>query len=396
MKLHKTRKDPELYYYFNKEDVKMWCYRHRYYDETGKRREKKKIGFQTEKQAYRALLELKVLTSKESKKRVTNEEMTVSQWFETWLKTNKSTWRPNTYIQRKNLYDVHIKPLLGHYKLQKLDKLTYKRQYIDTFIKNKYSIKTIKLYHTVFKIAINSAVDNEILERNRFTKVKISDPNNHDIEMARTNYLTIEELDRLLKTTKEHANITTYTLFLLLAYTGLRRGEALGLQWNDIDFENKTLTVSRTRSLSGITPPKTRNSYRTIIIDDLLVKQLKTYKTWCKSTMLKYGKRLKEDGFILMSHNTGEKLSDSTVRNELTRLKKIAKVNDISPHGFRHTHATILINQGVNVKVIAERLGNTPAMIFDVYGHTFKEMEQGSVDMFGQAMGSIGAKTGAN
>ena len=239
-------------------------------------------------------------------------------------------------------------------------------------------------------------MDNEILERNRFTKVKISDPNNHDIEMARTNYLTIEELDRLLKTTKEHGNITIYTAFLILAYTGLRRGEALGLQWNDIDFENKTLTVNRTRSHTGTTPPKTRNSYRTIIVDDLLVKQLKAYKTWCKSLALTYGKRLKEDEFILMSPNTGEPLSNSTIGHELAHFRKLAKVNYMSPHGFRHTHATVLINQGVNVKVIAERLGNTPAMILDVYGHTFKELEQGSVDVFGQAMGTIGAKTGAN
>lgn len=396
MKLHKTRKDPELYYYFNKEDVKMWCYRHRYYDETGKRREKKKIGFQTEKQAYRALLEVKVLTSKGNQKQVTNDNITVSQWLNTWFEATKSTWRPATVVQREKLIRLHIDPLIGHYKLQKLDKITYKKAFIDGMMKKKFSINTIKLYHSIFKVAINSAVDNEILERNRFTKITITDPNAHKVDQAKTNFLTIEELDRLLKTTKEHANITTYTLFLLLAYTGLRRGEALGLQWNDIDFDNKTLTVERTRDFRGVTPPKTQNSYRTIIIDDLLIKQLKKYKTWCKSTMLKYGKRFREDTHILLSFQSGTPLAPNTIIYSLRKMIELAKVSDITPHGFRHTHATILINQGVNVKVIAERLGNTPAMIFDVYGHTFKEMEQDSVDMFGQAMGSIGAKTGAN
>ena len=108
MKLHKTRKDPELYYYFNKEDVKMWCYRHRYYDETGKRREKKKIGFQTEKQAYRALLEVKVLTSKGNQKQVTNDNITVSQWLNTWFEATKSTWRPATVVQREKLIRLHL------------------------------------------------------------------------------------------------------------------------------------------------------------------------------------------------------------------------------------------------------------------------------------------------
>ena len=73
----------------------------------------------------------------------------------------------------------------------------------------------------------------------------------------------------------------------------------------------------------------------------------------------------------------------------------ILGINKITPHGLRHTHATLLINQGVGVKYIAERLGNTPMMILDIYGHTFKKVERDIVDIFSASMNKVLAKFSA-
>lgn len=181
-------------------------------------------------------------------------------------------------------------------------------------------------------------------------------------------------MNTLLSTAKEHENITNYTVFLLLAYTGLRRGETCGLQWNNIDFSNRTLTVERTRDNKGVRSPKTKNSYRTILIDDILIQQLKTYKKWYKETRLKFGHHFNNNDFIFISYQTGNPITDNSIVYSLRRIIKKANLKPITPHGLRHTHATLLLSQGkrgASLKVVAERLGNTPQMILDIYGHTF-------------------------
>lgn len=80
-------------------------------------------------------------------------------------------------------------------------------------------------------------------------------------------------------------NITEYTAVLLLAYTGLRRGEAQALRWNDIDFINKKLTVDETKDYFGVRSPKTKRSRRTIIISDVILMQLKIFRKRCMETM---------------------------------------------------------------------------------------------------------------
>jgi integrase len=379
MKMHKSKKDNDLYYYFNSKGEKMWCYRHRYYDALGKRKEKSKQGFTSEKDAYRELLEVKANILNGHKKQVENSNLTISDWLDIWFETHKGDWKITSQIQRENAIKYQMKPLLGKYKLAELDKTTYKRVYINELMKN-YEPSTVRLFHRLFKVAVNAAVDNEMIPRNRFNKITIPG------EKVDDNFLTPEELKLFLAASKEIDNITNYSMILLLAYTGVRKGEALGLKWKNVDVDKKTITVERTRDKNGARPPKTKNSYRSILIDDLLIHQLKLYRTWCKQTMLSFGKRLSDDDFIFISYQSGTPTGDNTVKYSFDRIIKKAGLKTITPHGLRHTHATILIAQRIPVKVIAERLGNTPQMILDLYGHNFKALEEESVIAFEKAL----------
>ncbi|TYR82116.1 site-specific integrase [Priestia megaterium] len=379
MKLHKSKKDNDLYYYFNAKNEKMWCYRYRFYDALGKRKEKSKQGFKSEKDAYRALLEVKASVLNGDVKQVENSNLTVSEWLDIWFETHKSDWKITSQIQRENAIKYQMKPLLGKYKLAELDKTTYKRVFINELMK-KYEPSTVRLFHRLFKVAINAAVDSEIIPRNRFLKITIPGEETFD------NFLTAEELKAFLAAVKKMENITNYSIILLLAYTGLRKGEALGLTWNDVDFENKSITVERTRDKKGARAPKTKNSYRTILIDDTLLQQLKLYRKWCKQTMLSFGKRLSDDDYIFISYQSGTSMGENTLKYVFDRIIKKTGLKTVTPHGLRHTHATILIGQRIPVKVIAERLGNTPQMILDIYGHSFKALEEESVLAFEQAL----------
>ncbi|MDX8291448.1 tyrosine-type recombinase/integrase [Metabacillus indicus] len=379
MKLHKTKKDSELFFYHNAKGIKLWCYRHRYYDHLGKRKEKSKQGFTSENEAYRALLEVKTGILNGDVKRVESKNLTISEWLDIWFETHKNSWKVSSQLQRKNAIKYQMKPLLGKYKLAELDKTTYKRVYINTLLK-KYKPSTVQLFHKLFKVAVNAAVDDEIIPRNRFNKISI------EMEEASDNFLTSNELRKLLAASKELDNITNYTLIFLLAYTGLRKGEAQGLKWEDVNLEARTISVKRTRDNKGERTPKTKRSYRTILIDEALIKQLTSYRKWCKEIKLSYGLIFSEEDFIFISYQNGTPITDNTIKYSMDRILNKINLKRITPHGLRHTHATILISKRIPVKVIADRLGNTPQMILDIYGHSFKDLEEESVQAFEQAL----------
>jgi len=381
MKLYKSKKDNDLFYYFNKKNEKFWCYRYRYYDALGNRKEKSKQGFKKENDAFRALLEVKTSIINGDTKFIENSNMTVSEWIDIWFETHKDDWKEPTRKRKESVIKNHIKPLLGPYKLSQLDKTTYKREFINK-LSESHSPGSVRLFHQHFRTIINAAVDNEIIPRNRLTKISI--PN--DNESINENFLTPEELRIFLKTAKENEPIHYYTLILLLAFTGLRRGEALGLYWSNIDFDSKTVTVERTRDNNSIRTPKTKNSYRTILMDDKVTEQLKHYLIWCKQIMFQNGKHLKQDDFIFISQYSSP-LSDDVVTYAVDRIAKKAKIKRITPHGLRHSHATILMRERIPIKIIADRLGNTPKTILSVYGHSLKEMESEAVLAFLKAIG---------
>lgn len=368
-------------------------FRHKYYDSTGKRKEKKKSGFKTEKAAVRALLEVKAQTLRGETKSLDYDSITVGQWLDQWYDLHKKNWSTKTAVQRESAIRLQMKPLIGHYRLLKLDKVIYQREFIDV-LENKYAPSMVKLLHSLFKIAINSAVEQEILPRNRFTKVKIS----NDLD-KNENFLTPEQLVTFLNDAKQRENNTYYTLLLTVAYSGIRCGEACGLQWRDIDFNNNLITIRRSRGQYGVGKAKTKNSYRTIPIDKVVIDQLAAYQKWCKQKLFTHGKKLKDvndDTFIFISEQTAEPIVTNNINVIVNRIIGRTKLPKTTLHGLRHTHATILLNDRLPVKVIAERLGNTPQMIHTVYGHVLKEMEQESVTSFSRSLEAVGAKSGAS
>lgn len=368
-------------------------YRHKYVDVLGKRKEKKKSGFKTLKEATHSLLEVKAALLNNEHMKVEKSNMTISQWLDIWFDTYNRNWEVTSRLQRKNAIKCQMKPLIGKYRLNELTKSTYIREYINPLM-DKYKPSTVMLFHRLFKIAVNAAVDEEIITRNRFNNISV------DQDKELNNFLTPDELSVFLKYAKRCENITNYTAILTLAYTGLRRGELAGLKWEDIDLEAKTISVKRTRDRHGSRTPKTTKSVRKILIDDLLVNQLKVYQKWCIKLKFQYGMKLdKKEDYVFISHQGATPIGDVTLKYAFNRLyntmkKEKVTINEITPHGLRHTHCTILISNQVQIKTIADRLGNTPEMIYNIYSHSFEELEQEAVNIFSESL-KIGANTGA-
>ncbi|WP_244961040.1 site-specific integrase [Bacillus paramycoides] len=194
----------------------------------------------------------------------------------------------------------------------------------------------------------------------------------------------------------EQATFKYYSLFMFLSRTGLRIGECLALQWDDIEFDkkqvyiNKTLITTQRNHPIKFGPPKNKSSIRTITLDDstlVLLKQVKIEQT--KNT-LRNGKYYQDYNFVFTNEDNSCMLQAST----LVFLKEACKKSGfeyITLHGFRHTHAVHLLQSGANIKYVSERLGHsTINMTADVYLHVTKSMEVTAVNQYDEFMKSRG------
>lgn len=200
-----------------------------------------------------------------------------------------------------------------------------------------------------------------------------SDRNNNAESMV----LTSKQIHTMLTYTKQNEDETYYSLLLLLSYTGMRKGEALGLQWREVNFEERTVNIIRNRTKFGTGTTKTKNSVRRIKVGINVIEQLRHYQLVVKEKMFSEGRKLEDEDYVFLS------------------LESLIPMPTTTLHSLRHSHATILMNDGVPVKAIAERLGNTPEMIYTTYGHVLREMEDEIIDTFDRAI-EVRAKPGAN
>jgi integrase len=185
-----------------------------------------------------------------------------------------------------------------------------------------------------------------------------------------------------------------HLVFTTLAYTGLRIGELLALKWTDFDGEKGTLRVTKTLynprnniKEFELLPPKTTGSIRTIRIDEMLVKMLKRHEIKQKEIKLQKGPVYVDSQFIF-ARNDGYPQLRKVIETRLKRLLKKADIDkNITPHSFRHTHTSLLIEAGVGVKEIQQRLGHTDInTTMNIYAHMTTNMEEKASHQFSKLM----------
>ena len=148
------------------------------------------------------------------------------------------------------------------------------------------------------------------------------------------------------------------------------------------------LLIEGTRDRLGFRTPKTANSYRTIAIDDQLIKALKKYRAWCAEILLEDGEHLEKEGFVFISSQTKEPYADNSLFYAFKRLSEKMGTT-VKPHTLRHTHASILLYSGEDVATVAERLGNTPKVIWETYAHVIEDDKKKVTDVFAEALKNV-------
>lgn len=375
----KSKRYENVYAYKTSKGIK-YMFKIRYYDMSGKRKEKSQSGFDNEKLAYRKSLEMKIHIENGDYAKLDPTSITVGHWYDKWIEIN-TNWAENTKISRISVGNDFVKPLIGHIKLKDLNLIKYELLFIKELEKTEIkegvlmSPATIDLYHTYMKICINSAVNRSLIPKNEIVHATLP-----TVIDKRVKYVSTKDLETILEDVYVNEPISNFIVILFLAYTGCRIGELQALQWKHVDLENRLVTIAGSRKHNIVSTTKNKK-IRKLKISPIVIDHLRKYRLWCIQRTFQLGTAINDDSFVFISEQKGTKIAQSTITYCLKRVYKRTGIK-ITPHGFRHTHATILASENMSFSNIAKRLGNTPEVVMHNYAHVTDEMETQLVEVF--------------
>ncbi|MBQ8473142.1 MAG: site-specific integrase [Bacilli bacterium] len=380
---NKWTKDGRHYYYK--------CY---YTDMYGNRKQKVSKMFLTSSEAKNA--EREFLTTV-SKKDISDISISFADVYNGWLIYKKSFIKSSTFYSRKLTANKYILSYFKDYKLHsiKINIITKWNNYILglTNIGLDEKNRIISIMKEILEYAENN-YDFDRKVTSKIIKQKVE--KSSDTRDSEKNFWTYEEFQKFIEVVD---NDVYYLMFNFLYYTGLRFGEFNALNWNDINFERKTISINKTlttkfekkdfkpmieeankkklKVIEGkdyiITDPKTKNSFRIVNLDDQLIMLLQKHKEIEEKI---YG--FNNNFFIFGNVRFFAK---TTFRRKLEEYINNAKVKKITPHGFRHSHVSLLIYLGCDVYEVAERIGDTPTEVERTYYHMFPDKKKHTIDV---------------
>lgn len=348
----------------------------------GSRNQITKGGFRTKKEARVA--RIKLLNEINEGKYIVESEETFASFVPYWFKHYEKRVKASTASTRKYTVDKHLVND-NPFSNKPISKIT--TEDIDALYNLKLeqglSASTVKRIHQLLNIALTQAVK---WKRIKFNPAIDADP--PPVNKEEMQIWSFKEIRAFL----DKCNNSRYKiLFLIAIYTGMRKGEILGLKWSDIDLKKKKIHVQRTLQLIAeegyiFTTPKTKKSIRQIPIPEFLIEQLLIFQKEQENWKNRLGEEYQDQNLVICT----EKGTIQDPRNILRKMKKICEEANVTPirfHDIRHTHASILISEGVDLVKVSARLGHANAKItMEIYAHLIPNQDDDVADIFHNAM----------
>lgn len=357
---------------------------------TGKRKDTTRRGFKTLKEAKVALSRIEVETA-EGVHNVRSSNRTFKEVFEEWFElVYKKKVKESTFWNTRLLFDKHVLPNIGE---RMIKKITIKDCQI---LANSWATSSPKRFHRhinyvgmVFKYAVSI----EEIKSNPIEKISMPHVQEETPKEGDHNFYDRANLLNFLEQMGKKYPMKRYMFFSLLAYTGMRKGEALALTWRDIDLKKNTLNINKTQAIGKggallIQTPKTQASRRIISLDAGTVELLKEWRQLQQKELQQLGFMPAVDQLVFSTTEHNTMLLPRTPQAWLDSFyNKHKAMPRITAHGFRHTHASLLFEAGASMKQVQTRLGHsTIKTTMNVYTHVTQEGKEETALIFGDFM----------
>ena len=305
-----------------------------------------------------------------------------------WLENYQMTVKPQTLVSTRQFLKNHILPVFGDMQLDKIH-----IAHIQSWV-NKLAFKIVNygVAASINKRILQYGVSMQLIPFNPAREVILPRPQKAGAN--RIKFIDKEDLKTFLDYMERLAP-TAYNyyydsvLYKLLLATGCRYGEAVALEWSDIDFNSATISITKTynRIVKQVGTPKSKAGIRTISIDNKTILMLKQYRNRQRQAFMEIG----SPAPALVFSTTVSQYPNSDARTKSLRYRcKEAGIPQFTFHAFRHTHASLLLNAGISYKELQHRLGHaTLAMIMDTYSHLSKEKEKEAVLYYEKAIQNL-------
>ncbi|WP_100373112.1 site-specific integrase [Bacillus sp. FJAT-45037] len=375
---------------YRKHDNGQWEYRISYADPvTAKRKEKSKRGFKSKPEARYAAQEME----KKLLEGLEESDVSLKHFINEWLyEYKKPILRKNTFEIHKRNIENHILPYFKEIQLKKIKPIMYQK-FINYLVEKGYSKRTVEIVHGTMYSALDKAVTLQKLENNPCNGAVIT--TTKSTKEGKIQYLNSNQVPLFLQECYQYDYIY-WIFFKTLVETGMRKGEAAALQWNDIDLKEAKITISKTLDFSAknddelFGETKTYHSARTITMGTPLAKVLHEHKKWQNQNKIVLNEVYKHDLNLVLCRKDGSHMPKSTLFNAFRRILKRCDISPLPIHALRHTHAVILLESGASIKYIQERLGHGSMQITaDVYSHISEKLERSTIDKYDEYMSKL-------
>lgn len=350
----------------------------------GKRKIKEKGGFRTKKEAQTALRE--ALTLFETEHFITKETTyTLSEFIEYWFDTVATTYlKYETLTLYRNVYKNHIVNEIGYVKINKITAIMLQ----DYFLKKQEqfncnsNVGTVKVIKNILNNVYKLALKQNIIKINPMTQVEFKNKK----ETLKKDLKVIPE-NELKEIKKAIQNTRYYIPYIIALHTGARRGEILGLTWEDVDFENNRISINKALQYQKnvglvLVGTKTKSSIRNFKMTNRLTQELKSHYLNFQTSKEYYGSLYHQEYNFICCNEDGTPIHPTRFSTFFINLFKRLGYK-YSFHDLRHTHATMLHEAGANLKVIQERLGHSNIRTtMNIYSHMTTTLEDEAVDKF--------------
>ena len=359
---------------------------------TGKRRQQWQTVRGTKKEAEKKLAELQ--HQLDTGDYIKQDKLTFGSFLDQWLRDYAV---PNLAAETTQAYDImarkHLIPALGNIPLQQLTPARIQSYYTEKLTsgrrdgKGGLSPRTVRHHHRLLHVVLESAVKWQLVQRNVADSVDA--PKYRDKEMQTFNQ------DEMLAFLESVIDTEYYPVFYTALFTGVRRSELLALRWSDLDLDLGYISINRSiHHLADksfvFQPPKTAKSRRQVPLSPSTSIVLRQHRDSQRASRLLIDHPV-TDNDLVFCHVDGRPLLPHSVSQAWRRLVRKAGYPGIRLHDARHTHATLMLEQGVNWKIISERLGHgSVAMTLDLYAHASPGLQQAAAQGFDRVLEKVG------